>query len=255
MGGLVGTGADHDRQTVVAFGSQEPRKEGISVREIARLKVTLEGIRPPIWRRLEVPLEFSFAQLSDVIVAAFGWSNSHLHEFEIGKRSEVGQRRIGVPDPDEDEAGPPPTDAELAELFPWLTVEEARKLLPPPLQDEETVILGELLRDEKRFRYVYDFGDDWRHSVLVEAIMAAERETVYPRVTAGRRAAPPEDCGGVWGYEHLLEVLADRDHEEHAELREWCPRQAPDEFDLAAADEAVRNPPEYWDRVGRRLAG
>ena len=88
-------------------------------KEIARLKVTLQGIRPPIWRRLEVPLEFSFGQLSEVILAAFGWTNSHLHQFEVGKRGQPGQRSICRPDPDEDD-DLPPTDEELARLFPWL---------------------------------------------------------------------------------------------------------------------------------------
>ena len=215
--------------------------------EIARIKVTLKGIRPPIWRRLEVPAAMSMARLSDVVLAAFGWSNSHLHEFEIGKRSEAGCRRIGMPDLDADDGLPPTTDAELAELFPWLAAEQARLLFPPPLEDEETVILADLLTREKRFRYVYDFGDNWRHIVLTEAIVAADKETAYPRVTAGRRAAPPEDCGGTWGYEHLLEVLADPNHDEYAELREQHPYLDAEEFDLAAADAAVRNPPEYWE--------
>ena len=217
-------------------------------KQIARLKVTLNGIRPPIWRRLEVPLEFTFRELSDVILAAFGWTNTHLHQFEVGKRLQPGQRSIGMPDVlDEDEGDfLPPTDAELARLFPGLPKEEARLFFPPPLEDETRVTLADVLTSGQRLLYLYDFGDDWRYAVLVEAILSAEKETVYPRVTAGRRAAPPEDSGGVWGYEHLLTVLAEPTQEEDAELLDWLrdqyPYFAPEEFDLAAADEAGARP-------------
>jgi hypothetical protein len=214
--------------------------------EIARLKVTLQGIRPPIWRRLEVPVDLSMARMSDVILAAFGWSNSHLHEFEVGKRMQAGRRRIGMPDLD-DEDVLPPTDDELAALFPWLAAESARLYFSPPLEDEGRLRLAELLASEQRLHYIYDFGDNWRHAVSIEAIFPAEIETAYPRVTAGRRSAPPEDCGGVSGYKHLLAVLADPGDEEYAELRQWCPCFQPEEFDLAAADEAVRHPPAYWE--------
>jgi Plasmid pRiA4b ORF-3-like protein len=208
---------------------------------IARLKVTITGSRPPIWRRLEVPLEFSFARLSDVILAAFGWSNSHLHEFRIGR-----YRHVVMADVLEDEEGPitPPdwlataasSDPRLAELGASLGDE-----------DERALTLAQVLAgDVKRFVYTYDLGDDWEHAVAVEAVLPAEAGLGYPRCTAGRRACPPEDCGGVWGYEHLAEVLTDPAHEEYAELHEWCPFFAPEEFDLAAADEVVRHPPEYW---------
>jgi hypothetical protein len=210
--------------------------------EIARLKVTLQGIRPPVWRRLEVPLDFSFAQLSGVILAAFGWTNSHLHQFEVGKRIQAGQRSIGRLDPDEDDFLPP-TDAELARLFPSLAKEQARLFFSPPLEDESKVTLAAVLASGQRLLYLYDFGDDWRHTVLVEAILPTEKGTAYPRVTAGCRSAPPEDSGGVWGYEHLVAVLADPTHEEYGELRERYPYFQPAEFDHAAANERVRGTP------------
>jgi hypothetical protein len=121
--------------------------------EIARLKVTLQGIRPPIWRRLEVPVDLSMARMSDVILAAFGWSNSHLHEFEVGKRMQAGRRRIGMPDLD-DEDVLPPTDDELAALFPWLAAESARLYFSPPLEDEGRLRLAELLASEQRLHYI-----------------------------------------------------------------------------------------------------
>ena len=115
-------------------------------------------------------------------------------------------------------------------------------------EDENALTLAQVLAgDVKRFVYTYDLGDDWKHVIQLEAVLPAEEHLIYPRCTAGRRCCPPEDCGGVWGYEHLVEVLADPTHDEYAELRDWCPNLQPEEFDLAAADEAVRHPPQYWE--------
>jgi hypothetical protein len=143
--------------------------------EVARLKVTLKEIRPPIWRRIEVPLTYSFRRLSDVIVAAFGWSNSHLHEFAIGKRMESGERSIGMVDPLDD--------------FP--------RFFGPPVEDDRKVGLAGVLGPGGRLGYNYDFGDGWEFNILVEDVSPAVDRMVYPRVTGGRRSGPPEDCGGV----------------------------------------------------------
>jgi hypothetical protein len=209
--------------------------------QVARLKVTLKGIRPPIWRRLEVPTGFTFQQLNDVIQAAFGWTNSHLHEFRIGRR------RIGMPSDD---------DSPISQVS--ALIRSIRADLPPdileaiseplPLEDEKTVTLAEAFGGaQTRLEYVYDFGDDWRHDVLVERLSDPEPGVVYPRCLTGRRSGPPEDCGGAWGYQAMLEVLADPAHERYDELRKWAPYFEPEEFDLSATDEAVRNPPEFWE--------
>ena len=112
--------------------------------DIVRIKVTLKEIRPPIWRRIELPLELTFGDLSNILQAAFGWTNSHLHEFEIGRRHQLGQRRIGLPEMEE-EFFAPPDDAALAELFPGVALEQARLLVDPPLEDEQLVTLGQAL--------------------------------------------------------------------------------------------------------------
>jgi hypothetical protein len=188
------------------------------VAEIARIKVTIQGIRPPIWRRLEVPSTISLADLSEVILAAFGWSNTHLHEFL------AAERRIGSPDPGDGQAA-----------------------TSPGLRDEARVTLGDLLATGlRRLSYTYDFGDEWKHSLLIEKLLAEDDTLTYPRCTAGRRAAPPEDCGGTFGYQDLLSALGDPDSPAHAELRDHYPFFDPEEFDLAAADRAVRNPASFW---------
>jgi hypothetical protein len=121
--------------------------------QVARLKVTLKGIRPPIWRRLEVPTSFTFQQLNDVIQAAFGWTNSHLHEFRMGRR------RIGMPSDD---------DSPISQVS--ALIKSIRADLPPdileaiseplPLEDEKTVTLAEAFGGaQTRLEYVYDFKD------------------------------------------------------------------------------------------------
>src|SRR5262249_9892724 len=89
---------------------------------------------------------------------------------------------------------------------------------------------------KSKIRYTYDFGDDWEHDILVEKVLARDEAASYPRCTGGRRAAPPEDCGGVWGYAELLEILGDPDHPEHEDKLEWLGLAGADGFDPAEFD-------------------
>lgn len=168
------------------------------------LKITLRGLRPPVWRRVRVSADSSLHMLHRVIQAAMGWQDYHLHEFEIG------DRRYGEPDDD-----------------PWPGDQ--------PTYNDRNIKLGALVeRGVERFRYVYDFGDDWEHEIVVEKVEALDPEQPYPSLVTGKRACPPEDCGGVYGYLRLLEVLADPTHEEYAELREWAGDDLdPEHIDLA----------------------
>lgn len=175
---------------------------------IFQLKIGLAGIRPPVWRRVLVPGEIDLGELNDVIQTAFGWTNSHLHEFEIGKA------RYGVPDPE------------------WGTDD---------VLDESRTKLSRVAAEGDRLEYVYDFGDNWVHHVTVEKVLGAERGTRYPSCTAGRRACPPEDVGGPWGYSDFLQALADPNHDEHEHYSVWIGGAGfdPDAFDLPAADAAM----------------
>jgi hypothetical protein len=168
------------------------RKRGSGKRSIYQIKVTLQGVRPPIWRRLEVSSDIKLARLHDAIQAAMGWTDSHLHEFD------ANGDRFGVPEGAYDE-----------------------------VEDERKVRLDELLENPKdRLKYLYDFGDGWEHTVTLEKILPLPKgkKQPRPRCTGGRRACPPEDCGGPWGYRSMLEALADPRHPEHAELRDWLGR-------------------------------
>jgi hypothetical protein len=178
---------------------------------VLQIKVTLQGWRPPVWRRLLVPAGFSLEQLHHVIQAAMGWQDCHLHQLIVG-------RTYCAP--------LPPEDLD----FGWDDDKE----------DEAKVSLGSLIRRKgQSFLYEYDFGDSWQHKVLVEKLLEAEDGVQYPVCPAGKRACPPEDCGGVWGYEALLEALADPDHPDHEDMVEWAGQIDPEAFDLQAANKRL----------------
>lgn len=166
--------------------------------KVHQLKATIVGTKPPVWRRVVVPSRTSLADLHEVLQAAFGWWGYHLHEFELGGV------RYGV---DDGEGWEPP-------------------------EDERRARLDTLAAPGSSFTYTYDFGDDWRHKIVVEKVTPADPSATYPACIGGRRARPPEDCGGAWGYERLLAVLADPADEEHDSMLEWVGGAFdPDQFD------------------------
>ncbi|HSJ57217.1 MAG TPA: plasmid pRiA4b ORF-3 family protein [Anaerolineae bacterium] len=177
--------------------------------QIYQLKVTLEGIKPPVWRRLLVPGDDTLGDLHDIIQVAFGWLDYHLHQFI------VGDAFYGVPDPD------------------YLDYVDMR--------DEEHVTLSEILAGEGfRFRYEYDFGDGWMHLIEVEKVLAPEPDQLYPVCIKGRRARPPEDVGGIWGYQNFLEAIRDPEHDEHESYLEWIGGEFdPEAFDLDEVNQAL----------------
>jgi hypothetical protein len=185
-----------------------------------QLKITIQEIRPPIWRRVRVPRRMSLEALHRVIQIAFGWTNSHLHEFKIG------ETRYGQPD-------------ELSEL---------------EMLDERRVSVADALgKKTKRFVYTYDFGDDWRHEVVVEKVEPAGPGEDRAVCLGGKRHGPPEDCGGPWGYVEFLEAIHDPRHEQHGEMLEWIGGGFnPEAFDLAAVSKrlaAVKAPRSKWTRL------
>jgi len=162
------------------------RKRTAGTAPVYQLKVSLRGAKPPIWRRLAVPADISLARLHDTIGVAFGWHGGHMHVFETAY-GDFGR-----------------ADRELGHRADGsVTLEQ----VAPQAKD--------------KIRYTYDFGDDWVHDIVVEKVLAPDPSTGLPRCTGGRRAAPPDDCGGIWGYEQLLEVLADPAHPEHEDRLEW----------------------------------
>lgn len=190
-----------------AAPAPKPRAAG---RTAFQLKVTLADTKPPIWRRVLVDGNATLDHVHEVIQAAFGWWNYHLHEFEVGRT------RYGVPDPDEDWGEPP--------------------------RDERRTRLDAIAGEGSTFRYTYDFGDGWEHRVTVEKVLPAGSVATVPACIDGRRACPPEDCGGTWGYRELLEILADPEHPEHDERRDWLGRPFdPEAFDPSEFEDNLRN--------------
>ncbi len=178
----------------------EDRSAGRSSEVIVQIKVKLLGVsKPPVWRRLQLPATTRLDRLHEMIVAAFGWQDYHMHVFASGRDE------FGLPDP------------ELGFI------------------DERHVSLGELIGGVgDRLRYTYDFGDDWQHEITVEELLDADPETHHPILVAAKGACPPEDCGGAWGYAELKEILADPSHEQHQEMLDWLDLDNASEFDPGA---------------------
>jgi hypothetical protein len=180
----------------------KPRTSG----DIIRLKVTLLDIRPPIWRRLLMPAKMTLRDLHVAIQVSVGWEEGHLHAFDIG---------------DERYSDPGMLDDAINEAKLTLAAINERGI--------------------KRFRYTYDFGDDWEHDILLEGSEPPVPEALYPTCTAGKRHGPPEDCGGPFGYEDLLAILADPSHPEHEERREWLGGELdPEAFSMADINDTLR---------------
>ena len=174
---------------------------------IYQLKITLKYSRPPIWRRIHVSADTRLGELHDIIQTAMGWSDDHLHQFIIGDTS------YGMPDPH----------------------------FPGDIKSERNVRLDGVAAEGDTLIYEYDFGDGWVHEIEVEKVLPAEPGKRYPLCLAGKRACPPEDCGGMPGYERLLEVLRDPKHEEHEEMREWAGEDFdPEAFDLNKINRALK---------------
>src|ERR1019366_4324351 len=160
---------------------------------IARLKITLDDVKPTVLRRIEVPLTLRLDHLHLAIQAAMGWTNSHLYEILADG---VGW---GMIDPD---GGDGPLDARKARLI-------------------------DAIEDTKKLRYLYDFGDGWEHTIKIECLIDPEPGVLYPRLIEVTGRCPPEDVGGPWGYADLLDAIHDPKHERHVELKEWIA----DDFD------------------------
>jgi len=181
---------------------------------ICRMTVALDGILPPIWRRLDVPAWVTLAKLHDLLQVALGWTDSHLHVFEIG------DERIAVP-------------FELEQLADGSITRSAR-----------LVRLGDVIdQGFRRFGYVYDLGDSWHHSVEVEDVRDGMDGGAWARCLGGARSRPPEDCGGVEGYARLLDVLFDPHHPEFDDVRRRVGRFEPDRFDIREVNAALSNVP------------
>ena len=189
-----------------------PKRQSPAANEVYQLKITLRDARPPIWRRVLVTDATTLHQLHGIVQAAMGWTNSHLHQFIVDEEY-YSQKDF--------------------ELDDW----------GHEVKNEERVRLAALaLVPKRKFTYEYDFGDGWDHEILVEKVYAPEEGARYPQCMAGKRACPPEDCGGVWGYERFLEVIKDEDDPEHEEMLEWAGGTFdPEAFNLEEVNQELKS--------------
>ncbi len=181
-------------------------------RLLYQLKITLVDAKPAIWRRIQVK-DCTLDKLHEHIQTAMGWTNSHLHRFEVD--------------------GQPYADPELME----------ESFAEMNCRDSTITLFSYIVPQGNkpfRFQYEYDFGDSWEHEVLFEGCPKPEKGQKYPVCLEGERACPPEDVGGVGGYAEFLETIKDRDHEERVETLEsaegWFD---PDEFDATTATKSM----------------
>lgn len=176
--------------------------------------IAIADIEPAIWRRLLLPEDLNFAQLHEVIQAAFGWTDSHLHHFIVGGLV------VGAPEFDEDGLNRHQT-FNASEVF---------------LRD---LLIHDL--DAVKILYEYDFGDSWRHWITFDSQLTEAPGETYPQIVDGRRSAPPEDVGGPPGYERFLEAWRDPKHKEHKAMRTWAGRAFdPEAFDRDKTQKAIK---------------
>jgi hypothetical protein len=174
---------------------------------IYQFKMVLKNSKPSIWRRIQVPENYSFWDLHVAIQDAMGWEDCHLHEFTtvISKGKLSDTEHIGIPDPDGYMEVLPGWKEKIKNWFPKL----------------------------KKMNYTYDFGDNWEHSVVLEKILPKESDKKYPICTGGKMACPFEDSGAIWGYYDKLEILKNPKHLEYRDIVNWIGDEYfnPEEFD------------------------
>ncbi len=188
---------------------------------IYQLKVTLRDSHPAIWRRIQVPDTILLPHLHGVLQLAMGWTNSHLHSFQVGKQI------FAEPSPDDE--------------FPIIDYRSVRLNQIAPAVADCLV-------------YLYDFGDSWEHDIVVEEILPAEKGTRPLSCLDGQRACPPEDFGGVWGYDDFVKAIRNPRHPEHTEMLEWVGGEFdPDKFDLPAVNGMLHNFQLSLARQGRNM--
>ena len=196
-------------------------------RSVFRFRVELRDIAPSIWREIEVPGDYSFWDLHVAIQDAMGWLDYHLHAFLPADREDNDSEwEIGIPC--EDDPG-----GVRGTLASW-----------------QVPIVKHFNQVGDRIVYVYDFGDEWTHDIVLEEITPSDSGRPVTCI-GGERACPPEDCGGPWGYQTMLEALADPGHDQHADMKSWIG----DSFDAERFDPAkvgFDDPNERWNRAFKK---
>lgn len=198
----------------------------MATRPVLQFKITLQGIEPAIWRRIQISDLCDFWGLHVAIQDAMGWFDCHLHHFEMNHSIEKGKQYMGIPD-----------NEGFDEVFHTLPGWEYR--------------VRDYLVINERFRYEYDYGDGWIHLVEYEGEQQKQNNKKYPLCIAGERACPPEDVGGTRGYEDFIEGIENPDHPEHESMLEWIGGEYnPNKFDPKKVK--FDNPTKRWKTAFER---
>ncbi len=181
----------------------------MSKEKIYELKITLLDSKPSIWRKIHVSSDSLLPDLHNIIQTSMGWTNSHLHQF-IDKGT-----FYAAPDP-------------------WGEMDN---------KDYQKIQIDHILKKEKdKTLYEYDFGDGWRHEILLEKILEKGENEKYPVCVDGKNACPPEDCGGIWGYMDMKEIMRNPKHKEYEEMKEWLGGELnPKAFDKNEVNEMLQS--------------
>ncbi|MEX0721667.1 MAG: plasmid pRiA4b ORF-3 family protein [Balneolaceae bacterium] len=180
--------------------------------KIYQLHLELQGTKPKIWRRMLVSSDVLLSDLHKIIQTTMGWTNSHLHQF-------IKDREFYEPPAPEDEIWDSHgNDYTGIKLYDFL------------LQENDKIV------------YEYDFGDSWNHVIKLEKILPADKNSILPKCIGGALASPPEDCGGVWGFEEMKKALKNPKHPEHDMYMEWLGEGFdPNAFDMEAVNEMLQD--------------
>lgn len=181
---------------------------------IFQFKVAIKEITPPVWRRILIPSDATFYELHIAIQDSFGWEDYHLHEFYIGSAWDRNVPRICLPYPDD---------------FGLFDEKE-------PFNEGKTLLSTFFSEKHPKATYIYDLGDSWEHTIILEKFLDFDQEQAYPQVIAGKRACPWEDSGGTWGYQEKIEILKNKNHEYYQEIADWVGIDDMDELDLEHFD-------------------
>ncbi len=205
----LSSNATKDNRTNLLSNIEQPTmatKKSASNQTVYQLKITLKNIRPPIWRRIQVLSSTTLQQLHMIVQEVMGWDNYHMHSWTIAGID------YGQPQPEFN------------------------------VRSEKTINLSQVVKGEKsKFSYTYDFGDTWEHEILVEKELPSTPDINYPICITGKRACPPEDCGGSWGYAELLEIITDPSHPEYEERMEWVGESfSPNTFDINEVNQRLQ---------------
>ncbi|MBU5451447.1 plasmid pRiA4b ORF-3 family protein [Acetivibrio sp. MSJd-27] len=207
------------------------------------IKVSIKGAKPPIWRKIAVPTDINFMQLHNIIQVSMGWHNYHMYEFSFKEFEE----RIT-------------NDQEACEEYEYYTSEEGKKRLQKIDFDfmmriqkslhAKEVKIDKYFKKTKNFKYIYDFGDWWEHTVEVIG-MIDDYTYEFPQVLKFRQCCPPEDCGGIDNYYDFLEKYNNKTAPEHDEAVEWANMQSFDtEYDIEAVNEELKDVLDLEDIMG-----